>query len=303
MRRQFARQFARRKSYGDDVESEEESKKQLPIGAFNYEKGSKTKKLLVRRRSLGEVHENNLIVQRDTVLPENDSFEREVQTFLQQFESISKVRFSNSKVDKVSLYKDIVLPDLNYTETEEKLGFDKTTNEIPEILRIIRYLIMLLEKIKMLQDNDFYGKWVVLARGSLVDPKFALKKIHWLYDYAFVLATMAIQLDDQNGDSEIRLQSSFYEKSEHDQNFNTADEEKTPQQRRQLADSVHRNMAKFLISISTLEAPVKVLEILWETLLDDLEESGKKRILVLLEHISSSFYRLYSDFFSCDRNY
>ena len=305
----MVRRYARRRSYGDDVnpESKGESKKTLPVGSFNYEKASGTKRALVRRRSIGEVYENELILQRDTQLSDDDSFEREVQKLLEQFESISRVRFSNSKVAKVFLHNDIVLPDVDYTEAEQTLGFERTKpkKRIPEILNVIRYLITLFEKIKKFQDDDFYGKWVVWAKGSLVDPKFALKKIHWLYDYALVLMMMAVRLNSQDDDKEIKLKPSFFEKSEYDQDFDITDKEKLPEQRRQIADSVHRNMAKFFIAMSTLEAPINALEGLWDTLTEDLEKflpRWKERVSMLLEHISSVFYRLYSDFFCCDRD-
>ena len=304
--RKCARKNSVEKLFLDDVKPK--TPDVVPIGSFSYEKRPSSKKSLlnspVRRRSVGEfIEEKNLIINKETEMKQSDSFEKEVQELLEVFPSISTVRISKSKVREVVTVSNDVSLDLPLSKCEENLGFRNLTGKnIPPILNTLRRLALILQNVKKFQDRDFYGKWITLARESLLDSKFATERIRYLRVQAKTLLIMAIKTKYYQDENEEKLNKILYwkdclcEKSSYD-----IDSIYTISNGNTLHQTVYRNMAKFIIATFALNPVIENLVHQWDEL-EGLEPNMKNRIYSLLFHFFNVFFRFYNDYFCCNRD-
>ena len=195
-----------------------------------------------------------------------------------------------SKVEGVFLRSYKLNENIPLTEYEKKLDFKEVSDEnIPTALNNLRNLALLIEKISnLITDRDFYGRWTTRAKETLVYSGFARDTIQALRSTARTLSGL------YSKPKVLDFAISKYD------NYDATGEEKGT--KRQIAKSVHKEMAEFLIAASLLTSMVKDMEESAYEYKRDLTSTMKNRLQLLQEQLAYVIYKLYSDYFCCDRD-
>lgn len=238
-----------------------------------------------------------------------NSFKIEIQNLIKSISGIDNVHFSNSKVIKVNTAPYNFQPDLPLSEYEKKAGFKPLqTKPIPPILNTLRNLELFVQKITNYYDRDFYGHWTTLSKDTLLDYQFALERIRQIREQAslFLLMNINIELLQEKNKEKIKetyyWKDSQYEPSTLDIQLNNTfkNSDKSSQKNHQLAESVHRNMAKFIIATFPLD-------VIMETLIQQAQDLKdlpklKDRLCSFLNYFFNVFYNFYKNYFICNRD-
>ena len=197
---------------------------------------------------------------------------------------------SQSKVEGVFLRSYKFSKNIPLTEYEKKLEFKEIASKnVPTALNNLRSLALLIEKIsKLITDRDFYGKWTTRAKETLVYNGFAIETIQALRHTATILSGLY---------STPKLLD--FSRSKYD-NYNARGEEGETE--RQIADSVHKEMAEFIIATSLLTSIVENLDESAHEHKKDLTPEMKSRLQSLQEQLAYVLYKLYNNFFCCNRD-
>ena len=243
----------------------------------------------------------------------------DIENLLKNYSSNISLLLYKLTVKKVYVHSFKFQKNVPLTECEKKLGFQTIkTKNIPIILNKLRNLVSFIEKIQntCIKDYDFFGEWITLAKESLVNHKLAVDTIRDMYINAKALLDLYVKpVHHGEGEKREKEGSLFWDdsvlkKSKYDLISNVTvkkeeeeeeETESTDDQRPKITDSIHYDMAKFIIAISVLN---HIINDMIES--EDEDETFapqmKDRILLLQSHLSMVLYRLYSNYFGCNRD-
>ena len=271
---------------------------------------TKPKTFETKTTSLPSLSTTTTTITRDTVfknLYETNSFKVEIRNLLLKYPGISSVDLSNnSKVTNVSLDRFLFEQNTSLTGYEKKLGFEEiAVQTIPEELNFLRIIILLIENIQkdFIKDCDFYGEWITRSKNARVDYEFALNTIRELRENAIIVSELYGKEKTQAIKQFEKTETDLFEKCENDMNagMTKKDQKREKKKKRQISETIHRDMAKFIITIFLLNKLIRVISIRRHDSNPSLASpiSDFNRICTLQKLLSNILYRLYCDYFRC----